>query len=620
MIGNPNPSVALTGIGFNDNLPEGVVIATPNGISGGGCGGAVVAAASSSTVTLSGGTLAADLLCEITVNVVGEWGGVKSNSVTVSSSAGMGNTSDTSLTVLPPATADRVYWTNELTSEISFANLDGTGGGDLSTGGVALPNNPTGVALDPRAGRVYWANAGDDHISFAELDGSAAGDLNTTGATVVSPEGVAVDSAAGRIYWANGGDGKISFANLDGSGGGDLNTAGATATFPGGVAIDPAAGRIYWANPGAIAFANLDGSGGGDLNTAGATLNFPHGVAIDPADGRIYWANEGANTISFANLDGSGGGDLSTAGATVDAPEGVAVDAAAGRIYWANLSAPGISYANLNGSGGGGEITTPSAMGDEYPVLLQAAVGAGSPAIAGGATPGSLLACTQGTWAPDLLGSFLYRSPGSFAYQWSVGGIDIPGATSSFYVAPAPGSYTCRVTASNPAGSAAQTSTAHAVATSPVTSPPVTTTTGGQPPVISHARLTNTRFRVASQPTAITAVTATSVPRGSNIHFILSTAARLQIKLTRAAPGLRRGRRCVSPSPKLKPVRRRRCTRTLLIGTLSRATEAQGPDSLSFTGRLGDRALAPGAYEAVLVASNTVGSSKPVTLSFTLVR
>jgi hypothetical protein len=182
------------------------------------------------------------------------------------------------------------------------------------------------VATDPAGGRIYWGNHGNDKISFAKLDGSGGGgNLNTAGATVDGPQGLAIDRAAGRIYWANSGSSNtISFAKLDGSGGGDdLDTSGATVQQANGVAIDRAAGRIYWANNGnnKISFAKLDGSGGGDdLDTSGATVNSPYGVAIDSSAGRIYWANYSGGKISFAKLDGSGGGDdLDTSGATVDA-------------------------------------------------------------------------------------------------------------------------------------------------------------------------------------------------------------------------------------------------------------------------------------------------------------
>src|SRR5919198_221098 len=182
------------------------------------------------------------------------------------------------------------------------------------------------VAAVPASARaadvVYWGNDIGDTISFANLDGSGGGDLDTTPATVDNPFGLALDPAAGRIYWANRIGDRISFANLDGSGGRDLDTTGAMVAGPAGGAPDPAAGRIYWANAGGnrISFAALDGSGGDDLVTTGATVNNPIGVAVDPAAGRIYWGNAGGNRISFAGLDGSGGGDLVTTGATVDFP------------------------------------------------------------------------------------------------------------------------------------------------------------------------------------------------------------------------------------------------------------------------------------------------------------
>ena len=87
-------------------------------------------------------------------------------------------------------------------------------------------------------GRVYWANDGSttSRISFANLDGSGGGDL--AGATGGAPRGVAIGVAAGKVYWTKPGntatDGRISFANLDGSGGGGgyLNTTGATVNRP----------------------------------------------------------------------------------------------------------------------------------------------------------------------------------------------------------------------------------------------------------------------------------------------------------------------------------------------------------------------------------------------------
>jgi hypothetical protein len=377
-----------------------------------------------------------------------------------------------------------VYWANggsPNANRISFANLDGSGGGNLSTAG-ASSGQPRGVALDVAGGRVYWTNPNDasptnGRISFANLDGSGSGgDLNTTGATINRPNAAAVYPAAGRIYWANELGDRISFANLNNTGGGDLITTGATLDVPIAPVVDPGSGRIYWgnANPvNVISFANLDGSGGGNLNTSGATVKNPHGLALDPVAGRIYWANIGTtaspvHTISYANLNGTGGGDLNPAGATVNVPVGVAIDPAARRIYWANHGGNRISFANLDGSGAG-DLSTPGAtlQGARSPVLLKAPSGAGGPQLTGGSAVGSVLTCSPGSWAQDLLGSWLYRAPQRLDYSWTRDGAGIAGASGNTYAAAAPGGYRCTVTASNAAGSSSQTSAAHAV-----TSPP----------------------------------------------------------------------------------------------------------------------------------------------------
>jgi DNA-binding beta-propeller fold protein YncE len=358
--------------------------------------------------------------------------------------------------------ADRIYWGNGTTGTISYANLDGSGGGgELNLSG-ATPNEPRGVVIDSAAGRIYWANQGNNTISYANLDGSGGGgQLNISGTTPSKPHGLAIDPAAGRIYWANDNN-TISYANLDGSGGGPIDISGATPAAPYGAAIDPAAGRIYWANRSSstISYANLDGSGGGgELDLSGATPNDPHGVVIDPAGGRIYWANLDSR-ISYANLDGSGGGgELNLPAGLERGGVGLAIDPTAGRIYWGNLGSWEISYANLDGSGGdnlnhdGANPNTP-----RFVALLRAPSAAGAPQIAGGSTPGSVLTCSQGAWAPDVLGSFFYRAPQSIAYEWTRGGSKIAGATGGTFTAKKRGSYACSVTATNQAGSTAQTS------------------------------------------------------------------------------------------------------------------------------------------------------------------
>jgi hypothetical protein len=256
---------------------------------------------------------------------------------------------------------------------------------------------------------------------------------------------------------------------------------------PEGVAIDAATGEIYWANNGSntapISFANLDGSGGGNLTVTGATPNDAFGVAIDPIAGRIYWVNEGSNTIpiSFANLDGSGGGNLTTTGAT------------------------------------------PSLPG--WPSLLEPPSGTGAPVISGGSAASSTLSCSQGAWASDLVESFLYRAPHSFAYSWTLNGTLIGGATSSTITASSGGSYACQVTATNQAGSATQASAAHTVSSPPSPTGAGTLTISGEKATSNGVDVTVACGGAATQScSGNVGVSMTETLHGSTVIAVTATA------------------------------------------------------------------------------------------------
>lgn len=408
------------------------------------------------------------------------------------------------LTASPARAADTIYWANYGGGKIGLAALDGSGGGDLETSEATPPASPAGVAIDAAAGRIYWAD-GNGPISFANLNGSGGGgDLSTTGAVTSGVRGLAIDPAAGRLYWVNQGAPAveaIAYANLNGSGGGYLSSEGATPpASPTGLAIDPVANRIYWADQGAgkqVSFASLDGSGGGgDLDTTGANLSDPTGLAIDPGSGRLYVTDFGGR-ISFISLDDSGGGELSLAPFAPGNAFGLAIDPGAGKVYWADFAPEGaIDRAALAG-GEGETLDTSGASGGGssegflYPALLEKPVGAGPPTIGGGSTVGATLSCTQGNWAGDLLGSYLYRVPRSFAYQWSRDGTDIGGATSSTLGATSAGAYRCRVMATNDAGSTSQTSDPLMV-----TSPPQAPRPNGPPPPAPRPAAPSNRFTV----------------------------------------------------------------------------------------------------------------------------
>ncbi|HEX8714184.1 MAG TPA: PKD domain-containing protein [Solirubrobacteraceae bacterium] len=199
--------------------------------------------------------------------------------------------------------------------------------------------------------------------------------------------------------------------------------------------------------------------------------------------------------------------------------------------------------------------------------------------------------------------------------SWSFGDGATQTGTSVVHAYSAAGAYTVTLTSADALGNATSTSAAVSVAPGPVSkSLPFALVT----PRITGARLTHSRFRVSRRPTAISA--KAKAPQGTTFSFTLNEVAKLQVAFTHSVPGLRDGRRCVAPSAKLRRRHAKRCTRTATVGTLTRASEPAGADSVPFSGRIGKTPLRPGAYKAVLTATAGGLRSAPVTLALTIVR
>jgi hypothetical protein len=245
------------------------------------------------------------------------------------------------------------------------------------------------------------------------------------------------------------------------------------------------------------------------------------------------------------------------------------------------------------------------------------------------------VSCSPGTWASDQVASFLYRAPRTLAYQWTVDGIDISGATASKYTPTVTGDYTCRVTASNVAGSAAQTSNPQAITSAQLplmplplpisTSPPAQPGPGA--PSLSALHVSPGTFATAGRVVGGRCVTVRRSNRGRGrctraltlqVSFQLEPAATVTFTIERAAAGTLVAGRCMAPTSRKHTARR--CIRLIgVLGTIVRHGVA-GTNVFTLTSRIGASRLATGSYRLTATASAGGKAGAPVAVSFRVAR
>lgn len=100
-LSNSNTTVSALGVGFNDSLPSGLVVATPANATN-NCGGNLTATPGAGLIQLSGAGLAANANCTVVVSVRPTSTGIKNNAAQLTTSnLGNGNTANSSLTATP---------------------------------------------------------------------------------------------------------------------------------------------------------------------------------------------------------------------------------------------------------------------------------------------------------------------------------------------------------------------------------------------------------------------------------------------------------------------------------------------------------------------------------------
>src|ERR1700733_915012 len=153
---NPNPSLSLSGVVFNDNLPPGQSVATPNGLTGSCGSGIITAAGGSNSVALSGTTLAAGASCIFAGDVMGTTPGAQNHTTGAipSNEAKSGGTSSASLIVAGPSQQPPQPTDITPISGQSYYVLD-----QLSGLQVDLDNGSTTAGGPPGAGHLKFSKS-----------------------------------------------------------------------------------------------------------------------------------------------------------------------------------------------------------------------------------------------------------------------------------------------------------------------------------------------------------------------------------------------------------------------------------------------------------------------------
>jgi hypothetical protein len=119
------------------------------------------------------------------------------------------------------------------------------------------------------------------------------------------------------------------------------------------------------------------------------------------------------------------------------------------------------------------------------------------------------------------------------------------------------------------------------------------------PPTLSALTLGTSTFRAAASGASIAKAKKpkpTPAPIGTLVSYSVTEPTTTTFSVTQQQAGVKHGKRCVAPPKHAtgKPVKH--CTRTVTLGTFTRA-DSDGANSFQFTGRVNGHKLKQGAYQ-----------------------
>jgi uncharacterized repeat protein (TIGR01451 family) len=310
-IANPNASFSLSGIGFTDTLPSGLVVASPNGLTGSCGGGTITAVADSNSVSLSGATLAGSANCTFSVTVKGTTLGTKNNTTgnVTSTQGGAGLTASATLTVYAMApTISKSFGASSIlvnsTTSLSFTINNPNSSTTLTT--IAFTDSlPSGlVVATPNA---LSGSCGGGTITAAAGSGSVA----LSGATLAASAGCtfSVNVTGTTTGVKNNTTGAITSAE---SATGGTASASLNVVEPSDLTITKQHFEDFFVqgtvNQYVITVSNV---GGGDTSGAVTVADtLPSGLLPYSITGAQGWACTLAQTVTCTRSDALAGGEF----------------------------------------------------------------------------------------------------------------------------------------------------------------------------------------------------------------------------------------------------------------------------------------------------------------------
>jgi uncharacterized repeat protein (TIGR01451 family) len=410
---NNNAGTPLSGIGFTDTFPAGLVISNPTGQTGTCGAGTITAIAGANFVSLAGATLASNSSCTFSVNITGIATGAQNNvtSNVTSAQGGTGGTASASVSVVAPPVIAKVFTPASIapggSSVLSFTITNPAANSAPLTGVAFTDVLPSGIleipgALTNTCGGTFGVTTAAAITTVTHTNGTiAAGSSCTLSLTVTGSTAGTFVNTTGSVTSTNGGTGNAASATLQiamppsiskAFGAASMGLAGSTSlTFtvtnpnstlastgvaftdnlPAGLVVATPSGLTGACGAGTVTAA----AGAQSVSLSGGTLpasgNCSFSVNVTPTS-----AGAKVNTTGTVSATNGGVGNSATASITVLAPDLTIAKSHSGNFFQGQAAA---TYTVLVTNAGAGPTAGTVTITEAPPagITLTGLVGAG---------------------------------------------------------------------------------------------------------------------------------------------------------------------------------------------------------------------------------------------------